>query len=423
MKPFSVIFLIVNSFLILFLPRNRVPIPFLLGACYLTLGQVIMVGPLHFTPLRILIAVGLIRILFSGEYSKVSIVLLDKIIIIWALWFLFVSFFYSDTFETFKGNAGRVYDTLGIYFLFRSFIHSLEDVESLMKIIAVILVPVAVEMLLEQITGHNLFSVLGGVHESPEIRHGRLRAQGPFLHAILAGTVGAVCFPLMMGMLEKYKCTAEVGIFACLVMVITSASSGPLASLFLSVVALFLWRWRHLTKQIKIAAIIGYIVLNIVMKAPAYYIIARIDLVGGSTGWHRARLIETAIEHLNEWWLIGTDYTRHWMPTGVSWSAKHTDITNHYIKMGVLGGLPLMFLFIWTVWCSFNYVGEILKTTKSNRDAYFLWCIGSSLFAHAATMISVSYFDQSFIFLYLNFAIVASLYAHRAPEIMKRHSV
>ena len=82
------------------------------------------------------------------------------------------------------------------------------------------------------------------------------------------------------------------------------------------------------------------ILLDLVMKAPAYYIIARADIIGGSTGWHRAALIDSAIRHLNEWWLIGTDYTRNWMVTGVSWSADNTDITNHYLYLGVLGGLP-----------------------------------------------------------------------------------
>ena len=35
------------------------------------------------------------------------------------------------------------------------------------------------------------------IEETPEIRDGRLRSQGPFAHAILAGSVGAVCAPLI----------------------------------------------------------------------------------------------------------------------------------------------------------------------------------------------------------------------------------
>ena len=63
--------------------------------------------------------------------------------------------------------------------------------------------------------------------------------------------------------------------------------------------------------------------------------------------YHRAALIESAIKHLDEWWLAGTDYTRHWMPSGIPANENHTDLTNHYIAMGVMGGLLLLLLFIW----------------------------------------------------------------------------
>jgi len=31
----------------------------------------------------------------------------------------------------------------------------------------------------------------------------------------------------------------------------------------------------------------------------------KIDLTGSSTGWHRAELIDSALRHFNEWWLVG----------------------------------------------------------------------------------------------------------------------
>jgi hypothetical protein len=168
----------------------------------------------------------------------------------------------------------------------------------------------------------------------------------------------------------------------------------------------------------RIAAIIIYILLEIFMKPPAYYLLARIDLTGSSTGWHRAELIHTAIKHLDEWYLSGTDYTRHWMPTGVSWNENHTDITNHYLSYAVLGGLPLMGLFIMALWFGFRYVGKALTQSPQADSAqnFRIWCIGAALFTHAATCISVSYFDQSFVFLYMNLAISGSLYACTTPN-------
>jgi hypothetical protein len=275
---------------------------------------------------------------------------------------------------------------------------------------AFMLIPLAVEMLLEKMTAQNLFSVLGGAAENSMIRDGVIRAQGPFYHPILAGTVGAVCLPLMIGLWQQYRKAALAGIIACILIILTSASSGPIASALAATLALILWRYRQHMRFVRWIAVIGYIALDIVMNAPAYYLMARYKFIGASTGWHRARLIETTFLHLNEWWLAGTDYTRHWMPTGVSWSLDHTDITNYYIKMGVIGGIPLMMLLIIIFAKGFSYVGQSIREENELPQAsrFMLWAVGTSLFAHAVTSISVSYFDQSFLFIYLTLAFIGS---------------
>jgi hypothetical protein len=272
-------------------------------------------------------------------------------------------------------------------------------------------------MLFEALTLHNLFSALGGVTENPAIREGRVRSQGPFAHAILAGTIGAVCLPLVIALWQRHRKAAVVGITACSVMIVTAASSGPIISAIGGLGALAMWHYRHQLRLVRWIAVAAYIGLDIVMKAPAYYLIGRIDLAGGSTGYHRAALIESAIVHLNEWWLAGTDYTRHWMPTGVSWSPNHTDITNHYLEMGVVGGLPLLVLFILVLVKGFSSVGRMLRQSKESAEQWHFtfWALGASLFAHAATFVSVSYFDQSFVFIYLTLAALGSTRPSRVP--------
>jgi hypothetical protein len=177
--------------------------------------------------------------------------------------------------------------------------------------------------------------------------------------------------------------------------------------------ALLMWYYRHKMRLLRWFAVFGYIALDMVMEAKAYYIISRINPAGGG-GWHRARLIESAFKHLNEWWLAGTDYTRHWMPTGVPWTPDHTDITNHYLKMGVIGGLPLMILYIAILAKGFSFVGQILRSPVSlpPKSQFLIWALGASLFAHTVTMIAVSYFDQSFIFMYLTIAAIGSAWSN-----------
>jgi hypothetical protein len=202
---------------------------------------------------------------------------------------------------------------------------------------------------------------------------------------------------------------ASVGALGCIAMVFTSASSGPILSLLAGVAALGAWRVRYRMRSVLWLALIAYMGLAVVMKAPVYYLMARIDLAGGSTGWHRARVIDSAIEFFGEWWIVGTEYTRHWAPVG-GWTPNHTDITSQYVYLGVLGGLPLMLAFIMGMVKAFSLVGGGIRADVdiSRKEQFVLWTLGASLFAHAITFFSVWYFDQAFVFFYVTLAGIGS---------------
>jgi hypothetical protein len=409
----AILFVLTAAVALLALPRKWAPLPLLIGACYMTYGQAVDVGPFHFTVIRMLIFVGAMRVIVRQEGPAGGFTRMDWLLVVWAAWAVCCSGFHNEPGETLINHLGLAYNNLGIFFLIRCFCQSEDDAVTIVQCAAIILVPVALEMTFEQVGHRNLFAFLGGVDESPAMRVGRLRSQGPFGHAILAGTVGAVCAPLLIGIWRKHCRIAKVGLGACLLMIVTSASSGPVVSLLVSAFALILWRWRHLTRQMRVVAVVGYIVLNVIMNAPAYYLLARIDLAGGSSSWYRAALIESAIKHLGEWWFAGTDYTAHWMPTGVPWSDDHTDITNYYLGLGVKGGLPLMLMFIIIMWVGFRNIGTTLRAQAEAHSPveaqFFVWSIGASLMAHAATAVSIAYFDQSVVFIYLTLAMTTSL--------------
>jgi hypothetical protein len=395
---------------LLTLPKQWAPLPLLVGACYISLGQGVELGPFHFPVLRILIAIGYVRVIIRGERIVGRINRIDELMLVWATWALISGLFHKDISAVLVNRLGLIYSSCSIYFFLRVFCHSLEDVVRLCRITAILLIPLSFEMIFEHITGHNLFSAIGGVPEISGVRNGRVRSQGPFAHPILAGTVGAVCLPLVIGLWHQYRKTAIAGVMACCLMIAASASSGPIMTTVFSTGALFMWYWRDKMRLIRWVTVVAYIGLNLVMKAPAYYLIARIDLTGSSTSWHRAALIQTALEHLSEWWCTGTDYTRHWMAYGVEWSGNHIDITNHYLVMGVNGGLPLMLIFIAILAKGFTFVGQTLQQANKLQPGapFMIWALGSSLFSHAATFISVSYFDQTFVFLYLTLAMISS---------------
>jgi len=401
LNPIGLVFTLTATVFLLTLPRKYAAIPLLMGASYMTRGQVLEVGPAHFEVVRILVIAGFIRVMGKNESIAGGMNNIDRMLIIWAIWLIGSSAFHTS--DAWMFRAGIVWSDLGSYFLFRIFLQNEEDIVFIFKAICILLIPIATLMLLEKITGKNYFAGLGGVNAVAAFRDGHFRAQGPFAHAILAGTVGAGCFPMALYFWKSHRKLALIGFFSAGGMVIAATSSGPIMMVFFILFGLMLWKFRMYLSAIRWLALIAVIGLDMVMKDPVYYLMARIDLGGGSKGYHRARLIESSIEHLHEWWLVGTDYTRHWMATGVHSNTIHTDITNHLLGMGVLGGLPLMILWILVLVAAFSSVGKALQENEngSPENKLLIWTLGSIMFGHVWNYFSISYFDQSIVFFYL----------------------
>jgi hypothetical protein len=172
-----------------------------------------------------------------------------------------------------------------------------------------------------------------------------------------------------------------------------------------------LWKWRqHLSKFLWACVALALLYSLISGRGP-WFIMARIDLAGGSTGWHRAYLIDQGFRYFSEWWMWGTDVTRHWMPTGVSWSPMHTDLTNYYLHLGVIGGMPLILCLIAFMVSSFRALTSRMEVLRKfdGPDEFLLWCAGTAIFAHALSFISISYFDQMYVFFYMLLGAVPGL--------------
>ena len=246
------------------------------------------------------------------------------------------------------------------------------------------------------------------------MRDGQLRASGPFAHPILAGTVGAACVPMAIALWREHRGLALLGLFDGCAMLLASHSSGPVLMAGFTVLALAMWPLRSRMRAVRLLLVAACFVLDGVMNDPFYFVLARVDIAGGSRGWHRAQLIRSAIEHLDEWWLVGTDHTRHWMASGIYANQQHTDITNHLLAMGVMGGLGLMALFVLVLASAFRDVGRVVGAAQqpggaSPRTDVLAWLLGATLFGHLLNFMSVSVFDQSVFFIYLVLAGITAL--------------
>src|SRR4030067_1595332 len=110
MNAFAITFLVINAALLLLLPRRWASLTLLLGACYMTVGQVVEVGPFHLTVVRILVAVGVARIIARGERLAGGMNSLDWLIVVWSVWLLFSSLFHKDPSAALVFRLGLAYD-------------------------------------------------------------------------------------------------------------------------------------------------------------------------------------------------------------------------------------------------------------------------------------------------------------------------
>jgi len=148
--------------------------------------------------------------------------------------------------------------------------------------------------------------------------------------------------------------------------------------------------------------VIVLVTLHLVMKAPVWHLISRIDLSGGSTSWHRYFLIDTCIGHFSNWWLIGTKDNASW-GWGM-WDTANQYVANAY-SAGILGVICLVAILVY----GYKYVGWARQAITEKKEQLFLWALGASLFAYTMAFIGVSLWDQSILEWYMLLAMIGAV--------------
>jgi hypothetical protein len=174
--------------------------------------------------------------------------------------------------------------------------------------------------------------------------------------------------------------------------------------------------FRSVRKQMHIVRrgmLLTFIGLALMMNAPVWYLIGRLSELVGGTGWYRSFVIEAAIKHFSEWWLIGTSRTVHWSPWGENALYSNSDmmdITNDYIMQGLNGGVLMLGLFLAIIVRCFKTIGGLLRqSTNLPIHEKLVWGLGVAVAAHCISFISVSYFDQIKVFWFWLLAVIAAV--------------
>ena len=404
--PLGLGFTILMGLLVLFLPRRFALLPILAMICYMTMGMRVMVGGLNFTMIRVLLIFCWMRLVCRGEFRRMSINEIDKAL----MWFIAISVI-THTFllgeDGLKYKLGQAYDALGFYFFFRYLFRDWGEVVQTAKMTALLLLPLALEMINEKLTLTNRFALFGGVSPYVILREGTARAQGPFGHPILAGTFGATLMPFMAALWFQKgsgKFFAVVGMISATTIACMAGSSGPIMAYMFGVVSLAMWPIRRQMRSLRWGLLLTLITLHLVMKAPVWFLLARVSVFDASTGYHRAYLIDRCIANFSGWWLIGTT-------SFGSWGYYLFDRTNHYICLATDGGIMTLLLFLTILTRCFRGVGLVVRemTRRGFREGlWFAWAMGAALVIHCVSFISCTYFDQNMVNWYLLLAMISS---------------
>jgi hypothetical protein len=394
LHPIVLAVLLIAVAMLLVLPRRYATAAFLFATFLIPAEQQVVLAGVHIFAYRILVLAALLRMArfrqtpsLAGRWNAV-----DTAFSLAVVFHVFAFTLLYGEMRAVINQAGFLWDQLGCYIFLRYAIRNHEDIVKTIKCFVVLAVVFAACMVREQFTGENVFGLLGGVRLVSEVREGHIRSEAVFQHAILAGTFGATLMPLFLLLWKsaQSKLMGAMGILSGTIMTLTTACSTPVLGYVAGLIGIVLWPFRKRMRWLRWALVAGLVLLNFVMHAPVWYVIAHVGVVSGSSVSHRADLVDTFINHFDEWWLLGAK-------TNGEWGHDMFDTSNEYVQQGVTGGLFSLVFLIATISGSFGRIGRTRKCVEGTdiRSEWFLWLLGSALFANVVAFFGISYFDQT----------------------------
>src|ERR1700756_1780890 len=132
--PAVLCILVVAALAILFVRRQYLIYPFVITATIIPAGQVVVVGGMHFMALRILIVVGLLRLvtshfLFHREPRQSGFTIVDKVFTAWVISNTVLFTILWSAWGALTNRLGFALTYLGTYTLLRFMIRDEEDVD------------------------------------------------------------------------------------------------------------------------------------------------------------------------------------------------------------------------------------------------------------------------------------------------------
>jgi hypothetical protein len=414
-NPLVLIAVLIAGVLICVLPRKAAIVPFLVAALLTSTDHVLLVGSVHFPMLRVLILFCAARMLYARMTSKTKVfsgglTKIDIAMISLAVFTAIDGIVLWREASAVVFQCGNLYSALGTYFTLRFLIRDLEDVKRAIHTLAFVTVVIALIMIDEQLTGHNpYYALFGGAfsdkYSSVLVRDNHFRATGVFAHPILAGTFGGIMMPLFVGLWwysPKDRRIAAMGALSATVLPFAASSSTALFGFIGGLIGLCFWPLRRNMRIVRWAIVTVLVSLHMVMKAPVWHLISRIDLSGGSSSYHRFELINQCILHFRDWFWVGSrDYA--------DWGWDMWDLSDQYVGTADTAGIIPLLSFVGIIVFGFKFLGKARRIAArvSRKQELFIWAFAASLFANVVAFFGIGYFDQTVVAWYAIIVMIA----------------
>jgi hypothetical protein len=319
--------------------------------------------------------------------------------------------------QALENRAGGLMDTWFLYLITRLCIENRDAVLMMAKWIGVILVPLAALGIVEAFTGYQPFAALatycpwdqGGGAALKGVRFGFTRAAGPCGHAITFGLAFSAFLPIVYYVRHSSGLWRRIAYFMSAMTVmgaLSSMSSVPWSSLVTTITCLLMESFKQYTKQVLIGLAICVILAAVVSNRPIHYVIFSYINIAGGAGWHRAKLIDVAAEHFDEWYLLG--YGERDPGWGEQLGSGHTDVTNEFIFTGVRFGIWGVIALCCILTSAAQRVFFLHRVSKDPRIKSLAWAWGTMLVGTASAFMGVSIVGQMISIFYFTLGMIGS---------------
>ena len=365
------------------------------------------VGTIDIFVSRIVVVMLFLRCLSDSRLQKnFKWSRLDRVVLLSMIVYVGTYCLAAQTSKAIENRGGFLLDTWFAYMVVRYIVVDRSTLVTVIKGIAIVLVPLAILGIVESVTHWQPFAplirfcpwvtplILG--QSVQQLRFGYARAVGPFSHSILFGCGFAIFLPLIFYLRREkgWRNAAYVLSGLALLGALSSMSSGPWVMVMVVVTFLAIEERKHWFKPMLKLFVLGCLLIEVISNRHFYHVLAtRIANPVGGSGWHRARLIDLAIEHFDEWWFLGYgERDPGWGPQ--LGQASFTDVTNEFILAGVSYGILGLIALCVVLATAFRCLIRIQKEQPDPKLVSLSWALFSILIAIVVTWMSVSFFGQ-----------------------------